>query len=698
MMVGTLLFGQQDTIRMAEVMVTATRTEKKLHAIPMPVLLVKSQEIRLCGSSRLQDILSEQIGLNVVPQINGFGSGIQLQGLNPDYTLIMMDGEPMVGRLTGNLELNRFSLGNIKQIEIVKGPSSSLYGSEALGGVINMVSAAAVQDKIWMDVRYSTYQTLDASMQLQFVKNHFSLNTFANHYRTDGFDLFPQTYGQVVSPYHNTTVQLKPKFEFGKGHVVSLNARWFDEVQENRYQVVSGSDSFRVEGKAFVNDWSLHPSLKLKIRDGMILNMNYYWTQYETKTNLFQLSDQDLYYVDTFSQVFQKPELLFHWDPTAAHKITLGGGYNFEQVKTSRYGDTDNKNQNSRFVFLQHEWSPNERWNVVTGLRYDRNSVYGFQWSPKFAAQYKATSYLSFKASFGTGFKAPDFRYLYLNFKNAAAGYSVFGTEQLLVQLQYLEQQGESLQYFKDPKTIQTLDAERSMAYNVGARYDIFPNWNLEVNFFRNDLEGLIESIPVAGTRDLRTIYSYENLKQAYTQGLEWTIRFATPSGWSWQWSNQWLTAKDKNVEEMIQNGEVFGRDPDTKITYRIQANDYFGLYNRSRWNSTMRFFYNPVKGPWDASFRVNYKSKFGIQNAAGSVQGVNRPSSDLNSNTILDRYDRYVNAYFLLNASIGWHAGSTWYLQAGVDNLLNFTDALNQPHIPGRLFFIRLNFKLSKQ
>jgi outer membrane receptor for ferrienterochelin and colicins len=113
--------------------VTATRNERTMGLLPMPVSLIPQSQIKTMGSLRLNDVLTEQTGLLVVPQINAQGNGIQLQGFNPDYTLILIDGEPIIGRYTGSLELSRIAVGNIKQIEIVKGPSSSLYGSDALG-------------------------------------------------------------------------------------------------------------------------------------------------------------------------------------------------------------------------------------------------------------------------------------------------------------------------------------------------------------------------------------------------------------------------------------------------------------------------------------------------------------------------------------------------------------------------------------
>ena len=122
------------------VVVTATRSERKLGNITVPVTIVNAKMIQQNGSLRLTNILSEQAGLTLT---SGFGAGVQLQGLNPDYTIILINGEPLVGRTAGVLDLNRIALGNIKKIEIVKGPSSSLYGSEAMAGVINIITDAS---------------------------------------------------------------------------------------------------------------------------------------------------------------------------------------------------------------------------------------------------------------------------------------------------------------------------------------------------------------------------------------------------------------------------------------------------------------------------------------------------------------------------------------------------------------------------
>jgi len=126
-----------------EVIVTATRTENKVSNIPLPVEVISAKNIQRSGSQKLLDILQMQTGLVVANNPlgtslqgypNPFGEGIQMQGLDPAYTLILVDGEPLVGRNAGILNLGRIAIGNIKQIEIIKGPATCLYGSDALAG------------------------------------------------------------------------------------------------------------------------------------------------------------------------------------------------------------------------------------------------------------------------------------------------------------------------------------------------------------------------------------------------------------------------------------------------------------------------------------------------------------------------------------------------------------------------------------
>ncbi|HQU55655.1 MAG TPA: Plug domain-containing protein, partial [Saprospiraceae bacterium] len=124
---NTPLHGQADTIGMyidePEIIISATKMARTQDQLPIPVQVIGKKEIQQTGAMRLQDILQQQSGINTVSLL---GTGVQMQGLDPDYTQILIDGEPLTGRSGGTLDLSRIVLGNVRQIEILKGPASSL--------------------------------------------------------------------------------------------------------------------------------------------------------------------------------------------------------------------------------------------------------------------------------------------------------------------------------------------------------------------------------------------------------------------------------------------------------------------------------------------------------------------------------------------------------------------------------------------
>ena len=210
-----------------EVVITATKSERLLGALPMPVTVISKKQIQAMGSLRLNDVLAEQTGLFIV---NDHGNGVQVQGFSPDYTLILVDGEPLVGRTAGTLELSRLAVGNIKQIEIVKGPSSSLYGSEALAGVINIITESPNTTTGTLSTRYGTNQTSDISGSMSFRKNKIGFSVFGNRYATAGYDLTPDLFGKTVTPFQNYTIQPKLSVFFSDKTKLSVSSRYFERA------------------------------------------------------------------------------------------------------------------------------------------------------------------------------------------------------------------------------------------------------------------------------------------------------------------------------------------------------------------------------------------------------------------------------------------------------------------------------------
>ena len=679
-------------------MVTATRTERVMGALPMPVLMIGKPQIQTMGSVRLNDVLTEQPGLVVVPQVNGLGNGIQLQGLNPDYTLILMDGEPIIGRFTGSLELSRIAVGNIKQIEIVKGPSSSLYGSDALAGVINIITDRPEGTKGSVSARYATFNTLDLNADFGFKKDRLGVYTFLNRYRTDGYDLSPQSFGKTVAPFSNYTFNTKITYQFTPAADLSVSVRRFEERQTFGFEVQNAGARIRTFGEGTTGDWNVNTvfTQRFSTRSKMIGRL--YATRYHTATWLNRESDGAPYYTDYFQQTFLRPEANAEWFLNDKNMLTLGAGAIRESVQTSRYGDDAERFQFTYYGFFQHEWTPTGKLSVISGGRLDHNSIYGSQFSPKLSARYEVSPKVALKVSSGVGFKAPDFRQVYFNFLNAAGGYSVLGTEVAPARLTELDAAGQIQAYFFDPATLGKLQAERSWSVNAGASVNMSARLQGEINLFHNSIDNLIETQAVAITTNNQTLYSYRNIARAFTQGVEANLSYALFKHWSLAGGYQLLFAKDKDVLEQVRDGNVFYRDPATLVTQRLARREYVGLYNRSRHMGNIKLFYlNPATG-WEGSIRLVYRGRYGVGALQGNIQGENIPPSDSNSNGVLDRFDSFVRGYGLVNVAVGKTIRETLRVQLGVDNVFNHTEPVFIPNLPGRLLYISGRYQFQQK
>src|SRR5699024_10623290 len=148
----------------ATAVITATRTRRNIEEVSEPVTVISDKEIQTSGSTRLSNLLSEQTGLAL---ISDHGTGVQVQGFTPEYTIIMVHGHPIIGRTNGTCDLYRITVVNIEQVEIIKGPSSALWGSDALAGVINIITDKVQRPfELAINSRYATNRALDTGINL----------------------------------------------------------------------------------------------------------------------------------------------------------------------------------------------------------------------------------------------------------------------------------------------------------------------------------------------------------------------------------------------------------------------------------------------------------------------------------------------------------------------------------------------------
>ncbi len=663
--------------QLAEIVVTATRSERALAELPVPVTVIQQKQIASMGSLRLNDVLGEQTGLAIT---SDHGTGVQMQGFTPEYTLILVDGEPLIGRTSGTLELNRIAVGNIKQVEIMKGPSSSLYGSEALAGVINIITDRPNGVNGTLSARYGTNETSDFSATLNYQKNRFGLYAFLDRYSTDGYDLSPETEGKTVSPFTNYTYQSRITYDFSDRMKFSLSGRYFTETQKSITDIGTTDAPVLLNGRGDVEDWNVNPVLSYSFSQKFKTTFRLYGSKYSTTSLMTYQGDGSTYDDTYFDQTFTRPEIQTEYFLNAKNIITLGVGRIWESVEATRYDDKMKYQTN--YAYAQYEWQPLSKLNLLIGGRYDDHSAYGSQFSPKLSAQYDVNSWLAVRGSFGVGFKAPDFRQLYLNFTNATVGYTVLGSNELAAGITRLQSEGQIDEILVAPSSFGEIKAETSRAYNIGLKLQPFKRSFVNINIFRNDVKDLIDTKPVARKVNQQYVYSYYNIAKVFTQGVEAEATHMLTNNISFSLGYQLLIAKDKDVIDRLKAGEIYARDPKTNITRRVKESEYGGLFNRSRHMLNAKVFYeNTLKG-WTASARAIYRGRYGF--------------SDANNNVILDDDSEYVDGYLVCNVSVGKTFMNVLKAQVGCDNLFDYTNNQYIPSLPGRLLWASVSVTLS--
>ena len=658
------------TEQLDEVVITATRTQRQLSSLPLPISIITSTGISRAGVSRLNEILAEQTGLITVPDFGGV-EGIQVQGLDAAYTLIMIDGVPLVGRSAGTLDLSRIAVGNIDRIEIVKGASSSLYGSEALAGVVNIITKRPISDLFSGNIsyRYATFNTNDANANFVWKKKKFSGSLFTNYFAADGYDLDKNKPLQTVEPYYNTTFQPKLYYDFSDKLKLVIGTRFYNQKQE--YKSIIASDNY--QGKSSVNE--LDYQIKLEHKWDSKINSEYelYATNYKTNEFLNN-ANHKLFEESYYNQWLFRPEARTTFS-VKNNKITTGIGFNHETLDRTYFASK--VSFDSQYAFVQYDCNPNKKWNILAGFRYDHHNQYQSQLSPKIAVNFKINNHFSVKSSVGYGYKAPDFRQLYFDFTNSAVGYTVLGYNVAQQRLNELDNQGQILKQIQGITFNEPLKPESSINYNLGAFYQK-GKLKIELNGFYNAITNLIDTRAIAVKYSGQNVFSYYNIGKIFTYGTEVNTTYSFSKKLNISMGYQYLIAKDKSVIDDFEQHQYI-RKPETLQTIKIIKPDYFGLFNRSRHTANIKLFYTIPKLKTDVNLRVFYRSKYGL--------------FDTNNNQILDKYDDFVNGYFLTNISFSKPIKERFLLQAGANNLFNFTNPQEISSISGRQIFAKLQY-----
>ncbi|MFM1972427.1 MAG: hypothetical protein RL185_1109, partial [Bacteroidota bacterium] len=492
----------------------------------------------------------------------------------------------------------------------------------------------------------------------------------------------PNSNSRVTTPIdrYSTTQQLKLNIST-KTNLV-FNTRFTKEQIQNEIAVANNGVTIYSIGKESIKDANLSASLNHRFSTTLKTSIRAYTTTYDAVQNLVTING--LPYRDVLNHNFKRIENQTDWDIQKKLQAVFGIGAVWEGVKSSRYDSEQIRKQNEiQYAFTQWEWKPTEKFTFIGGLRFDNNTQFASALSPKVSMLYKLNPQHQFKLSIGQGFKAPDFRQLFLDFTNAAAGsYSVFGVAQAQQVIAKLDALGQIGNLFPSYYQLKALKPEYSNGVHFTWDWKINTRSNVSVQFFRNDIKNLIESQQVGTYISGAQIYSYLNIGRAFTTGFELEGQHQLNKTLTLSGGYQYLVTGDKDQIAEIKSGTVYTKNSQG-YSRLLKLNEYVGLPNTSKHKLQVKLNYNSPKGYY-LNVRTIYRSRWAVNNN--------------NGNEVFDNGDVFASGYVAINSAAGKTFKNGLNIQAGIDNITNYIDAANLPNLPGRTLYMSVKYQIQNR
>jgi outer membrane receptor for ferrienterochelin and colicins len=652
-----------------DIVVSAARMPQLNTEIATPIAIISNEEIAGSNLFRLSEILETQTGLQIY---SDHGTGVQMQGLNSDYVQILINGEPIIGRVGGVLDLDRISLNNIERIEIIKGPSSAMYGSEALAGIINIITKQPEFGwQLNLGSKIRTYLKTDSYIDGSFKNEKFVVRGFFNSNGSKGFDVDRNTIVHTVPKFQNYSGQLNVDYWITEQTKLQTQGSFFNEKSSNQDSLYIGNSLKYSELLQNTINGDAKLALTHYFKKNFTLEAVTRYSIYDNVSDVLVDNESYVDYKEDFKQHLWRTNLQANFKWKENLHLVSGVGLDVEKVVSSRYLSDEPFIRG--FIFSQLDWNLISKLYVTTGFRIDIHSVYKEQFSPKLALKYAPVKWINLQASIGSGYKAPDFRQLILNFTNPTVGYSVFGSELLLQSLQELESSGQISTYIIHPDTLSPLRNEFSWAFNGGLEINPFEKLKIQANAFRNNIYNLIETLAVATKTNGQNVFSYFNLNKVITQGIETNVTYFPLKELKLSAGYQFLDTKDIEAVKAYKNGEVIANNE------RLTIKNYGGLYNRSRHTANIKIQYQSEKYDFNISTRLIYRGKFGY-------------GGETNFTGFLDAPSEYANGYFQWDIAVQKQIKDFVTFYFSVDNITHSKN-IYLPAMPGRQFMGGVSF-----
>ena len=420
------------TYNLNPVVVTGSGHHQRLKSTATPVHVLSAQEIREQGISTFDGALTR-----MMPQVSmapsSMGSFLRLNGLGNKYILILINGQKLNGDISNNVDLNRINMARVKRIEVLDGAASSLYGSDAIAGVINIITDQPTQNLVsaTSDTRVSGHGQLTENVTLDIYKNGFGSYTSFGYDRADsyrnndleyvkGSDTETQTsIAPLFTGYRSHT--FGQKFTYAPNQHLALNAGAdysykITDRPETREDITGGND-YEMRYKGF--RWNLGGIYKFNAKNSLQADFTVdrfrYGKEYDVATKTYAVGD----YVQSKKQLMMEGNVKAILALTK-HSTTIFGADWRKEYLDATSGNID-EHVYSLAAYAQHETKLQRDLTLTLGLRLTHHETFNNHLTPKATLMY-APGNFRFRATYSAGFRAPGLDELYYHYFSVNRG------------------------------------------------------------------------------------------------------------------------------------------------------------------------------------------------------------------------------------------------------------------------------------
>ena len=616
-----VIYMKEDDLGINEVVVTGSRTARPIKMSPVTTQVLGGKALVDAGYSNLQQALQQETpGLNI--QKVGFGNEISMQGLDARHVLFLMDGERMTGDMAGNLDYERFNLHAIDRVEIVKGASSTLYGSRAAGAVINLITKKTdkplsidagirygqmnernykhpqPKDFLYMFEQNADRPNLQSWVSAGFKAGKFTSQTDVWYSESDAFYMYQaendkKVYTKEANPFlpHDITVvsnAVRPPMGIeGKEHI-TVSQKLYYNPNPNLSVLVYGSSFFMntydlIQDMTFsqARDWTAGTKVTYHVKDWFSVTGSLHADFYDRFKRHERIDKRQK---DYESSIYQ-PRLTVTSNYFNGHSLILGMEHTSDELTSDRFSGNANHDLKTRALketeyFLQDEWTINPRWMISVGIRTNFSKAFGFMGMPKVAAKYSPDKHWSLRANYSMGYRSPSIKELFFNWDHLGM-FMIRGNE--------------------------NMRPEKNNYFSLGAEYSndrLFVSRTAYGNYFRDKIEG------VWRIYDMQYNFEYTNLSQQRLLGLEVLARWSVLDCLTLNGTYSFVdVSKNKGIQVNTTSPHAATASMDYKYmkkNYRLNAVFSASYMGGKKFDVQDRVFVKEENKSYDAYFRCD--------------------------------------------------------------------------------------------